>query len=131
MSGSTVVLAVLLGLGAGVLAGLFGVGGGILFVPTLLLLGLGQVEAGATSLLAIVPTAAVAAFRQRGRGTMDVRAALAVGISSIVGVEAGVRIATWLDPDHLRTIFGLLLAGVAVQLVVTGVRDGRGYAEEP
>ena len=49
----------MLGLAAGVLSGLFGVGGGILFVPTLVALGLGQVEAAATSLLAVVPTAAV------------------------------------------------------------------------
>ena len=65
MTGWTVLAALCLGLGAGVLSGVFGVGGGILFVPTLLLLGLGQVEASATSLLAIVPTAAVGAARQR------------------------------------------------------------------
>ncbi len=54
-----IVLALVLGLGAGVLAGLFGVGGGILFVPTLIIVfGLGQVEAEATSLLAILPTVA-------------------------------------------------------------------------
>ena len=55
----SLVLAAALGLAAGVLAGLFGVGGGILFVPTLtLVLGLTQLHAEATSLLAILPTAA-------------------------------------------------------------------------
>ena len=53
---TTIVLALVLGLGAGVLAGLFGVGGGILFVPALLALGLSQLHAEATSLLAILPT---------------------------------------------------------------------------
>ena len=72
----TVVAAIVLGLGAGMLSGMFGVGGGILFVPTLVLLGLGQVEAAATSLLAIVPTAAVGAWRQRAYGNLRIRAAL-------------------------------------------------------
>ena len=52
----TLALALLLGFAAGVVAGMFGVGGGILFVPTLIALGLGQVEAEATSLAAIIPT---------------------------------------------------------------------------
>ena len=62
----TLALAALLGLAAGVLSGLFGVGGGILFVPTLtLVLGLTQLHAEATSLLAILPTAAAGVWRQR------------------------------------------------------------------
>ena len=65
----TVVAALVLGFSAGVLAGLFGVGGGILFVPTLVALGLGQVEASATSLLAIVPTAGVARCGSSRSGT--------------------------------------------------------------
>ncbi len=58
MSAGTIVLAISLGFAAGVLAGFFGVGGGILFVPTLVALGLSQIEAEATSLLAILPTVA-------------------------------------------------------------------------
>jgi len=73
VSGWTIALAILLGVAAGVLSGIFGVGGGILFVPTLVALGLGQVEAAATSLLAIVPTAAVGAMRQRSYGNLRVR----------------------------------------------------------
>ena len=65
MSASTVVYAIALGLAAGVLAGMFGVGGGILFVPTLLALGLGQLEAQGTSLLAILPTVLAGAWNQR------------------------------------------------------------------
>lgn len=129
MSGSTVALALLLGFLAGTLAGLFGVGGGVLFVPTLVLLGLGQLEAGATSLLAIVPTAAVAAFRQRGRGTLNVRAAVVIGVSSFVGVEAGVQIATRLDEALLRRLFGLLLLAVAAQLAWRCLRTARRYPE--
>src|SRR5574337_2235107 len=79
----TIAAALCLGLGAGLLSGVFGVGGGILFVPTLVLLGLGQVEASATSLLAIVPTAAVGAWRQRRYGNLRVRAAAIVGAVSV------------------------------------------------
>ena len=122
MTGSTILLAVLLGLAAGVLSGLFGVGGGILFVPTLVLLGLGQVEAAATSLLAIVPTAGVGIWRQTRYGNLRVRPALVLGLASVGGVEVGVRAATSLPEDTLRRLFGLLLLLVAVQLAWRAVR---------
>jgi uncharacterized membrane protein YfcA len=117
MSTSTIVLAVCLGLVAGVMSGLLGVGGGILFVPLLLALGLGQVEAAATSLLAIVPTAAVGALRQSRYGNLRVRPALVIGVASIVGVEIGVQIATAIPEHVLRRLFGVLLVAIAVQLV--------------
>ncbi len=129
MSTWTIVAALSLGLAAGVLSGVFGVGGGILFVPTLLALGLGQAEATATSLLAIVPTAAVGALRQRAHGNLRVRAALVVGLASFFGVELGVRIATSVDEDLLRRGFGILLIAVAAQLVVRGLRQSRRYPD--
>lgn len=116
MSTWTIVLAVVLGLTAGVMSGLFGVGGGILFVPTLIALGLGQVEAAATSLLAVVPTAAVGTWRQARYGNLRVRSALVLGVASIVGVEFGVQLATSLPEHVLRRLFGLLLVVVAAQL---------------
>lgn len=129
MSAWTIAAALSLGLAAGVLSGLFGVGGGILFVPTLLALGLGQVEASATSLLAIVPTAAVGVLRQRAHGVLSVRAALVVGLASILGVEVGVRVATSVDEDVLRRGFGVLLVAVAAQLAIRGLRHGRRYPD--
>ena len=125
----TIVAAIALGLGAGVLSGMFGVGGGILFVPTLVLLGLGQVEASATSLLAIVPTAAVGAWRQRAYGNLRIRAALVVGVVSVLGAEVGVQIATRIDESLLRRLFGLLMIGVAAQLAIRTVRQGRRYPD--
>ena len=116
MSAGTVALALLLGLGAGVLAGLFGVGGGILFVPTLVGLGLGQLDAEATSLLAILPTVAAGTWRQRHYGNVRWRTALVVGLASIAGVEAGVQIATALSEDTLRRLFAVLLLAVAAHL---------------
>ena len=86
MSVTTALLAIGLGFGAGVLAGTFGVGGGILFVPTLLALGLSQLEAEATSLLAILPTVAAGVWRQQHYGNVNWRASLAVGLASVPGV---------------------------------------------
>jgi uncharacterized membrane protein YfcA len=131
VSTSTILLAVALGLAAGVLSGMFGVGGGILFVPTLVALGLGQVEAGATSLLAIVPTASVGIWSQARYGNLRVRPALTVGVASIVGVELGVRIATRLDESLLRRLFGILLLAVAAQLAYRALRPSRRYPESP
>lgn len=118
MTTTTILLAVALGCAAGVLSGLFGVGGGILFVPALVGLGLGQVEAAATSLLAIVPTAAVGVVRHRARGTLRAGPATILGVASIAGVGAGVLVARALDETTLRRLFGLLLLVVAAQLVV-------------
>ncbi len=130
MSTQTILLAVALGAAAGLLSGVFGVGGGILFVPTLVALGLGQVEAAATSLLAIVPTAGVGVWRQARFGNLRLRPAIVVGMASIAGVEVGVRIATRLDEDLLRRLFGVLLLVVAAQLVWRSTRGVRGYSDQ-
>ena len=110
-------LAALLGLTAGVLSGLFGVGGGILFVPTLtLVLGLTQLHAEATSLLAILPTAGAGVWRQGSYGNVRWRTALVLGLGAIAGVEAGVQIAESLPEHALRRMFAVLMLGVAAQL---------------
>lgn len=111
------VLAVVLGLLAGVLAGLFGVGGGVMFVPTLVLvLGLTQVHAEATSLLAIVPTVAVGAWRQGRHGNVNWRAAILVGLASVLGAEGGVELARAIPEDLLRRLFAVLMLVVAANV---------------
>jgi len=129
MSTWTIVAALSLGLAAGVLSGVFGVGTNRIPPPTLVALGLGQVEAAATSLLAIVPTAATGVIRQRASGNLKVRAALVLGVASIVGVEVGVQIAKAVDEDVLRRAFGVLLLVVAVQLAIRGSRERRRYPD--
>jgi uncharacterized membrane protein YfcA len=129
VNGWAIPAAICLGLAAGVLSGVFGVGGGILFVPTLLLLGLGQVEAGATSLLAIVPTAAAGALRQRSYGNLRVRAAVIIGAVSILGAELGVQIATRVEEDVIRRAFGVLLLLVAARLALGVLRQRRRYPD--
>ena len=113
---TAIALAVSLGLAAGVVAGLFGVGGGILFVPTLLALGLGQLDAEATSLAAILPTVAAGTWNQRRYGNVDWRAAAILGIGSIAGVAGGVAVAESLPDEVLRRLFAVLMLAVAAQL---------------
>lgn len=129
MSATTIAVAILLGFAAGLLAGLFGVGGGILFVPTLLGLGLGQLDAEATSLLAILPTVVAGTWRHRRYGNVRWRSAALVGVASIAGVQAGVLIATSLPEDVLRRLFALLVLGVAAQLAWRS-RHPTAYASE-
>ena len=118
-----VAIGIALGFLAGVLAGLFGVGGGILFVPALsLALGLDQLTAQATSLLAMLPVVAVGTWRQRRYGHVRLRSALWLGIGGIVGVTAGGFLAINLSDDVLEALFAVLLLGVAAQLVVRALR---------
>jgi hypothetical protein len=131
MSATTVFLAILLGVAAGMLAGMFGVGGGILFVPALVVLGLDQLEAQGTSLLAIVPTVVVGTLSQRRYGNLRVRTAVVVGLASIVGVEVGARLVTELPEDTLRRLFAVLLFAVAVQLVWRTRSRTRRYPDSP
>ena len=131
MSVTTIILAILLGIAAGVLAGLFGVGGGILFVPAFLALGLGQIEAQGTSLLAILPTVVAGTWNQRRYGNLRARTALVLGLASIVGVELGARLALELPESSLRRLFAVLLFAVAAQLVWRTRRRNARYPDSP
>jgi uncharacterized protein len=112
-----VIEALLIGFAAGVVAGLLGVGGGALFVPALTIgLGLSQVAAEATSLLAIIPVALVGAWRQRAKGNVDMRTGLGLGLLAVAGASAGAVIANAVPERALEIGFGLLLLAVAGQL---------------
>lgn len=113
----TLLFAVLLGFAAGALSGMFGVGGGILFVPTLsLVIGLSQLEAQATSLAAIIPVAAVGAWRQSRDGNVRWGPAAAIGFASAIGVAGGVVLADALSDATLRRLFACLLILVSARL---------------
>jgi uncharacterized membrane protein YfcA len=112
----TYVAAVLLGVVAGVLAGMFGVGGGILFVPTLVALGLAQVHAEATSLLAMIPVVLLGVWRQRRYGNVRWRSSLLIGGASIVSAIGGAALAVSLPESVLKRLFGVLLLVTATQI---------------
>ena len=114
----------MLGFAAGALSGMFGVGGGILFVPTLaLVLGLTQLGAQATSLAAMIPVVALGAWRQHRYGNVRWRTAAIVGAASAAGVAAGALLAESLADDTLRVLFAGLLVVTAVHLAVTTLRS--------
>jgi len=112
----TYVFAVILGVAAGVLAGMFGVGGGILFVPTLTWLGLTQVHAEASSLLAIIPVVLVAVWRQERYGNVRWRPAVVIGLASIGAAVGGAEVAKSLPESTLRKLFACLMILVAAQI---------------
>jgi uncharacterized membrane protein YfcA len=106
-----------LGLLAGVVSGLFGVGGGIIFVPALtLILGRHQLQAEATSLAAIVPVAIAGSWRQHRAGLVRWRTAAVMGVASVAGVLGGAEVATSLSNTSLERAFGVFLIAVAAQL---------------
>jgi uncharacterized membrane protein YfcA len=110
--------AIAIGVAAGMVAGLLGVGGGVLFVPALVIfLSLSQHQAEATSLLAIVPVALVGALRQDRYGNVRRRDGLLLGIFSVTGAAAGVALANTLSGKALQIGFALFTLVVAAQLV--------------
>ncbi len=117
--------AVAIGLAAGIVAGLLGVGGGVLFVPGLVLfMGLNQHQAEATSLLAIVPVAIVGTYRQDRYGNVRRADALLLGLLSVAAAAAGVALANALSGAFLRDAFAALIMLVAAQLVHRALRAG-------
>lgn len=117
-----------LGVAAGAVAGTFGVGGGVIFVPALtIVLGLGQLDAEATSLLAIVPVALLGSWRQTRAGTVRWRDATVIGVVSVASAVAGALLADVAPERALRAGFAILLLITAARLVATARgRAGKG-----
>jgi uncharacterized membrane protein YfcA len=110
--------AIIVGFAAGLVAGMLGVGGGILFVPALVLfLDLAQVDAEATSLLAIIPVALVGAANQRRYGNLRPRDAIVLGVLAIPGAVGGVALVNALPQRVVEVGFALLMLYVAWQMV--------------
>jgi uncharacterized protein len=115
---------ILAGLAGGVVAGMLGVGGGVLFVPALVVfMNLSQHHAEATSLLAIIPVALVGAYRQDRYGNVRRSDALLLGCLSIAGAVAGVALANALSGVVLRDSFAALMVFVAAQLLRRAQRE--------
>ena len=116
--------AIAIGFLAGGIAGMFGVGGGIVFVPCLvILLGLDQVDAEATSLLAIVPVAIVGAYRQNAYGNLRLRDGLIVGALAVPFAALGVVIVNAIPERAIELAFAALLVYVAIGLLRSDARD--------
>ena len=113
----------LAGFGVGVLAALFGVGGGLLMVPFMVLvLERGQHLAEGTSLAVIVPTAIVGVIAHSKRGYVSMRSAAQMALGGIVGAVIGARLALATPAETLELVFGLFVIAIGIRFVWQGVR---------
>lgn len=115
----TLVTLLAIGLAAGFLAGLLGIGGGILLVPAMvLLLGFDQHVAQGTSLLVIIPAAAAGSWTHRRRGRLVLRDAAFVAAGGIIGAAIGSLSALSIEDELLRRLFAGVLVVVAVRMLL-------------
>ena len=121
---ASIAAAIAVGLVAGLMSGVFGVGGGVVLVPALtMFLGLTQHRAHATSLAAIVLTAASGTFAFAAQGSIAAPAAVFTAIGAVVGASLGAQLMNRVSPARLRLAFALLLIAVSVQLVLGAAPD--------
>lgn len=117
MDPGSIAAALALGFAAGVVGGMLGVGGGVIFVPTLVFFAdLGQLDAISTSLLAIVPVAMLGAWRQWGYGNLRVRDGLLVSVLAPPGILLGTTLANALSERALELSFAGLQLFFAVNM---------------
>ena len=121
LSGAVAVIGyLLLGLAAGVLSGLMGVGGGVIMVPAMVLLfGFTQHSAEGTSLLIIIPTAIVGSIRHAKNGYTDWRLGMVLGAGGVIGAWLGASVALTLEADLLQRLFEIFLLLTGVHLLWT------------
>ena len=109
-----------IGLAAGLLAGLLGIGGGVLMVPAMvLIMAFDQHVAQGTSLLVIIPAAALGSITHLRRGRLALRDAAALAAGGVLGALLGSITAVALDEALLRRLFALLILGVAARMLLT------------
>jgi uncharacterized membrane protein YfcA len=115
-----VLLYLLLGLAAGVVSGLIGIGGGTIIIPALVLLfGLSQHKAQGTTLALLVPPIGLlAAWTYWQKGYVDLRIAALICAGFLVGGLLGARVAVELPSAVLERIFGIALLVVALEMII-------------
>jgi uncharacterized membrane protein YfcA len=117
---------VVLGVATGTVAGLIGVGGGIVVVPALMLMfGTSDLIAKGTSLLMMIPTAISGTIGNVRRGNVDLAAAALIGVAACTTTALGAWIATLVDPFWGNVLFAVFLTFIAVQLAVRTIRQAR------
>jgi uncharacterized membrane protein YfcA len=121
----------LVGLVVGMLGALLGVGGGLMMVPFMVLvLDRTQHVAEGTSLLVIIPTAAVGAIAHYTRGYVSLRAAGLLGVGGVIGAIAGARLALGVSAPILESLFGFLVIGVGIRFIQQGITTSKDAAAD-
>jgi uncharacterized membrane protein YfcA len=110
---------IIIGLVAGILGGLLGIGGAVVIIPALVLfLGYSQYEAQGTTLaMLLMPVSALAAWHYYKVGQVNVKAAVILGVMFLLGGYAGAKLATLIPVDTLKKVFALILIIIAVKML--------------
>jgi len=121
---STFLLLLLIGLVAGILSGIFGIGGGIVIVPALIyLLGFSQHKATGTSLAVLLPPIGIAAVLEYyHQDNVDLSAALIIAVAAILGAWLGSLFASRLSGPVLRLAFGVFVVAMGIYLIVGAIK---------
>lgn len=115
-------LIAVIGLVAGVVTKLFGIGGGTVFVPSLVvLLGIDIVTAAATSLFVMIPIALISAITSWQAGTLHWALALPLILGIIIGAQIGPRVGKSIPKKRLRQVFGIVLLYAAANMIYRGI----------
>ncbi|MPN25609.1 hypothetical protein SDC9_173021 [bioreactor metagenome] len=115
-----VITIILIGLMAGILSGMMGVGGGLILIPAMvLLLGIGQHAAQGISLLVIVPTALAGVWRLNKEKLVDFKIAFQLAIGAVIGALISANLIQSLSSATLKTVFGLFIIAVGIRTVLT------------
>lgn len=118
MTTETILVLMITGLLAGVLSGMIGVGGGIIMVPILVLIGLGQHQAQAISLAVMLPPVTMlAVYNYSKQGFLDWKMVAIIALFFVVGGYFGSKIAISIDQKLLRKIFGVIMIVVAGKMI--------------
>lgn len=116
---STIIFLIGVGLLAGFLSGVLGIGGGVVMVPLLLLVGFSQHQAQGTSLAAMLPPVTLLAVLQYSKGGhVDWKLALVISATFVIGGLFGSKLAVAIDEKLLKRIFGVLMLFIAVKMIV-------------
>jgi len=119
MNTFTIIMLILIGLASGTLAGLVGVGGGIIIIPALVyILGFTQKEAQGTSLgILLLPVGILAVINYYKQGYIDIKAVIIISLAFVVGGFFGSKLALSISQDTLRKVFGTLLLVLAIKML--------------
>jgi uncharacterized protein len=118
MEVQNMVIIALIGIAAGILGGMLGLGGAIIIIPALIMfLGYSQQLAQGTALIMMVlPVGALAAFQYYQKGFVDVKAALILASFFFIGGYFGAKLATQIPQDILKKVFAVMLIGIALKM---------------
>ncbi len=131
-SASALLMMIGVGLGAGVVGGMFGIGGGLIIVPALMLgFGLDQKTATGTSLMAqLLPVALFAVIEYRSRGELRVSWGLAIAAGLLFGTYLGAKLTGLLRPADMKRLYGVFLVAVGVYFLLGGTVKSRAARPE-